>query len=152
MAFKRWLYRGGRPHRLTQIINRGWALFHSLGFFPNSMVALEVVGRKSGKVITLPLGMVVMDGERYLVSMLGARANWVKNVKAAGGRATMRHGITEQIILEKVDIAQRAPILKAYLQIARGARPHIPVDKDAPLEEFEKIAGDYPVFRVKTIK
>jgi hypothetical protein len=38
---------------------------------------------------------------------------------------------------------------KAYLQIAPGARPHIPVDKDGLLPEFEKIAADYPVFKVK---
>ncbi len=152
MAFKRWLYREGRPHTLTKIINRGWAIFHSLGFFPDTMVTLEVAGRKSGKTISFPLAMVVMNGERYLVSMLGAEASWVQNVRAAGGKATLRHGITEQVILEEVDAEQRAAILKAYLHIARGARPHISVDKDAPIEEFEKIALEYPVFRVVTIK
>jgi hypothetical protein len=39
-------------------------------------------------------------------------------------------------------------VLKAYLQSAPGARPHISVDKDAPLEEFEAIAEQIPVFRV----
>jgi hypothetical protein len=34
------------------------------------------------------------------------------------------------------------------LRRAPGARPHIPVDKDAPLEEFEAIAARIPVFRV----
>jgi hypothetical protein len=42
--------------------------------------------------------------------------------------------------------------LKAYLQIAPGARPHIPIDKDAPISEFEKIASEYPVFKLETIK
>jgi hypothetical protein len=93
--------------------------------------------------------MTVMNGERYLVSMLGAETNWVQNVKAAGGRATLRHGITEQVILQLVNVEERAPILKAYLQLAPGARPHIPVSKDAPLSEFEKIAGQYPVFRLR---
>jgi hypothetical protein len=50
--------------------------------------------------------------------------------------------------LEEVPVAERAPVLKAYLQCAPGARPHIDVDKDAPLEEFEKIAPEVPVFRV----
>jgi hypothetical protein len=39
-------------------------------------------------------------------------------------------------------------VLKAYLQRAPGARPHVPVDKDAGLSEFERIAGKIPVFRV----
>jgi len=93
-----------------------------------------------------------MDKERYLVSMLGDGTNWVRNVRAASGKAKLVHGIREQVLLEEVDISQRAPILKAYLQIAPGARPHIPVSKDAPISEFEKIASKYPVFRLKAVQ
>jgi len=152
MAIKRWMYRGGRPNQLTKIINMGWAFLHTLGIFPNRFVTLEVVGRQSGKTISFPLAMTMMNGERYLVSMLGEEANWVRNIKAAGGKARLRHGFSEQVILEEVDVRQRAPILKAYLQIAPGARPHIPISKDAPISEFEKIASKYPVFRLDTIK
>jgi hypothetical protein len=148
MALKRWLYRGGRPRLLTRIINKGWAYFHSLGFFPNYMVTLDVVGRQSGKTISFPLAMTVMNGERYLVSMLGENANWVRNVRAAEGKATLRHGEVEQVLLKEVDVQDRAPIIKEFLQHAPGARPHIPVDKDAPVSEFETIAAKYPVFRV----
>ena len=151
MTFKRWMYRDGRPHTLAKILNRGWAVVHSLGILPNYFVTLEVVGRQSGKVISLPLAMVVINGECYLVSMLGNDANWVRNVRAAGGRATLRHGRSEQVRLQEVDVGQRAPILKAYLQRAPGARPHIPVSKDAPIAEFVKIAAQYPVFSVETI-
>jgi len=31
---------------------------------------------------------------------------------------------------------------------APNARTHVPVDKDAPLEEFERVAPRLPVFRV----
>ena len=151
MALKRWMYRGGHPNKLTKIINRGWAWIHSLGIFPNYLVTLEVVGRQSGKTISFPLAMTVMHGERYLVSMLGEDTNWVRNVRAAKGNATLRHGISEQVLLEEVESRQRAPILKAFLQHAPGARPHIPVSKDAPVSEFETIASKYPVFRVKRI-
>jgi len=152
MAFHRWLYRDGRPNRLAKILNRGWAFVHSLGILPNYLVTLEVVGRQSGKTVSFPLAMVVMNGKRYLVSMLGAEANWVRNVQAAGGRARLRHGVSEQVLLEEVAVNQRAPILKAYLQIAPGARPHIPISQDAPVSEFEKITAQYPVFRVEAIK
>jgi len=148
MTLKKWLYRGGRPNSLTKIINKGWAFVHSLGFFPNYMVTLEVVGRQSGKIISFPLAMTVMRGERYLVSMLGENTNWVRNVRAAGGKAILRHGKLENILLKEVDIPNRAPIIKEFLQHAPGARPHIPVDKDAPVSEFEKIAASYPVFQV----
>ncbi len=152
MAIKRWMYRGGHPNQLTKIINKGWAIIHSMGIFPNQLVTLEVVGRQSGKTISFPLAMTVMNGERYLVAMLGEETNWVQNVKATGGKARLVHGISEQVLLEEVDVRQRAPILKAYLQLAPGARPHIPVSKDAPVSEFEKITSKYPVFRLETIK
>ncbi len=152
MAFKRWMYRGGRPNIVAKVQNRGWAILHSLGLWPDRFVTLEVVGRKSGKTVSFPLAMTVMNGERYLVSMLGEETNWVRNVRAASGRARLVHGISEQIVLKEVDIKQRAPILKAYLQLAPGARPHIPIGKDAPISEFEEIAVKYPVFRVETIE
>ena len=132
-------------------MNRGWAILHSLGISPELMVTLEVAGRKSGRTISFPLAMVTLNGARYLVSMLGEDSNWVRNVRAARGKARLVHGIREQVLLEEVDINQRALILKAYLQIAPGARPHIPISKDAPVSEFEKIAPQYPVFRVETV-
>jgi hypothetical protein len=146
------MYREGRPHTLAKILNWGWGIIHSLGILPNYLVTLDVVGRKSGKTISFPLAMIVIDGERYLVSMLGEDVNWVQNIKAAQGKATLRHGRTEQVLLEEVAASRRAPILKVYLRYAPGARPHIPVSKDAPLSEFEKIASQFPVFRVKAIE
>ncbi|MBI1763463.1 MAG: nitroreductase family deazaflavin-dependent oxidoreductase [Acidobacteria bacterium] len=148
MKLKQWLYRGGRPNWMASVINRGWAAIHALGIAPNYLVTLEVLGRKSGRKHSLPLVMVCSEGERYLVSMLGARVAWVQNVKAAGGKATLCHGRTENVQLEEIPVAQRAPILQAYLQRAPGARGHLPVDKDAPLAEFEKVAAQIPVFRV----
>lgn len=152
MAFKRWLYHGGHPNLLAKILNRGWAILHSRGIFPNRFVTLEVIGRKSGNIVSFPLAMTVINGERYLISMLGEKTNWVRNVRAASGKARLVHGIREQVILAEVDINQRAPILKAYLRIAPGARPHIPVSKDAPISEFEKIVAKYPVFRIEATK
>ena len=145
---KRWLYRNDRPGRLASWLNRGWAYAHARGIAPDYLVTLEVRGRRSGRTISFPLVMVVVAAERYLVSMLGAEAAWVRNVKAADGRAVLRHGRTERVRLEDVPASQRAPILRAYLQRAPGARPHIAVHKDAPLAEFEAIAETIPVFRV----
>ena len=125
-------------------------MIHASGILPARFVTLEVVGRKSGKIVRFPLALTELDGERYLVSMLGENANWVRNVRAADGKAELVHGIREQVTLKEVAVEERASILKAYLQIAPGARPHIPVDKDAPVSAFEKIAAGYPVFKLET--
>ncbi|MGF1504017.1 MAG: nitroreductase/quinone reductase family protein [Anaerolineae bacterium] len=145
---KRWLYRGDRPGFIARVINRGWALFASSGLAPNYAVTLEVVGRKSGRTITLPVVVAFVEGERYIVSMLGDGAQWVKNIRAADNTAAIRAGKRTEVRLEEVPVADRPPVLKAYLQRAPGARPHIPVDKDAPLAEFEAVADTFPAFRV----
>ncbi len=147
--FKRWLYRGNRPHALARALNRGWAALHARGIAPGYLVTLEVTGRRTGRPISFPLVMAAIEGERYLVSMLGTDVAWVRNVKAADGCAVLRHGRVENVRLEELPAHERAPVLKAYLQRAPGARPHIPVRKDAPVEDFEAIAGDFPVFRVR---
>src|SRR5512143_4024654 len=113
--FKRWLYRGGHPNFLAQVMNRGWAVVHSLGIAPNYLVTLEVKGRRSGRTISFPLAMTVVEGERYLVSMLGNEASWVRNLHAANGYAVLRHGRTERVRLETVEVEQRPRVLKAYL-------------------------------------
>jgi F420H(2)-dependent quinone reductase len=148
MNLAKWLYRDGRPNWMASALNRCSAAIHALGIAPNYLVTLEVRGRRSGRTTSLPLVMAVVSGERYLVSMLGAEVDWVRNVKAADGHVTLRHGRREQVRLEEVPVERRAPLLKAYVKRAPGARPHVPVNKDAPLSEFEKVAAQFPVFRI----
>lgn len=147
--FERWLYRGQRPNWLARTINRAWAAVGALGVAPDYLVTLEVTGRRSRRRISFPLVMAVLDQERYLVSMLGENVAWVRNLKAAGGHAVLRHGRTERVRLEEVAVEKRGPVLKAYLQRAPGARSHVAIDKDAPLEMFEALADKIPVFRVR---
>ena len=148
MGLKRWFYRSGRPNRVARVLDRCTSALYALGIAPGYLVTLEVPGRRSGRIVTLPLVMAVVGGERYLVSMLGEKANWVRNVRAAGGEVTIRHGRREEVRLEEVAVGRRAPVLKAYLQRAPNARAHLPVSKDAPLAEFERMAPPFPGFRV----
>ena len=150
--FTRWLYRGRRPNWIARSLNRVTAAVASSGVASDYLVTLEVAGRKSGRTVSLPLVIAVVDGQRYLVSMLGDNVQWVQNARASGGRAVLHSSGREEIQLEEVPADQRAPILKAYLQRAPGARPHMPVNKDAALAEFQKVAATFPVFRVASNK
>ena len=123
--YTRWLYRGGSPNRFAQLQNRLSAVAFSAGLLPSHAGALEVRGRRSGKTISLPVVIADYEGERYLVSMLGREANWVRNLEADGGRAELRHGRREPISLVEVDPALRAPILRRYLDArSRCPSPH----------------------------
>ncbi len=146
--FERWMYPNGKPNRLARLLNRWWAIAHASGLLPWRLVTLEVTGRRTGRRLTFPLVIADLDGERYLVSMLGEGSTWVRNVRAAGGRAVLRHGRREAVCLEEVDPDRRAPIVRRYLALAPGPRAFIPVDRDAPVEAFESVVADIPVFRV----
>ena len=146
-GFKQWLYRGKRPNWIAKILNGAIANSASKSVSPDGVVALEVIGRKSGKLVSFPLVMTVVDGQRYLASMLG-ESQWVRNVRTASGRAVLRSGGYEEVQLTEIPASERARILKAYLHAAPGARPHVAVNMDAPIEEFEKVAAVHPVFRV----
>lgn len=146
---KRWMYAGDRPNPLARLMNRLAVAQFAYGVLaPRDWVVLEVPGRRTGRITSVPVVLAEHDGDRYLVSMLGENANWVRNVRAAGNRAVLRHGRRRAVTLEEVPVGQRAPILRRYLEVAPGARPHVPVDRHEPVAAFAPIAARYPVFRV----
>lgn len=151
-AFTRWLYRGGRPNALARTLNSAWARVFATGRGPAMVATLEVVGRRSGHPVKLPVVIADLTGERYLVSMLGDGTNWVRNVRAAGHRAVLIKGGRTPVRLEEVPVEQRAPIIKRYCQVATSGRVHIPIDPTAPASAFETIAAEYPVFRIVTLR
>jgi deazaflavin-dependent oxidoreductase (nitroreductase family) len=125
-----------------------WARVYATGRSPWPVATLEVVGRKSGKPVRLPVVIADLDGERYLVSMLGENTNWVRNVRSAGHMAVLVQGRRTDIRLDEVPNEKRAPIIKRYCEVATSGRVHIPVDPGAPVSQFEAIAPRYPVFRI----
>lgn len=145
---RRWLYRGGHAHALARALNRGQAALAARGIGPARVRVLEVAGRRSGRTVRLPVVVAELGGERYLVSMLGEDVNWVRNVRAAGGRAVLRRRDAENILLEEVPAAERAPVLRRYVEVAPAARGHVGLDPGSPPAEFERIAPAHPVFRI----
>ena len=143
------MYRGGRGNATARRYARLWARVLGTGLFPRRWVTLEVPGRRTGRTTRFPLGLADWQGHWYLVSMLGDGCNWVRNVRAAHGHVVLRHGAARACRLVEVPVAERAPILRRYLRVVPGARPHIPVDRHAPLAEFAAVAARYPAFRVQ---
>ncbi len=133
---------------MAAAMNRFWQAVASAGISPRWLATLEVRGRRTGRTTRLPVVIARYRDQRYLVAMLGRHASWVANVHAADGHAVLHHGRHETVHLKEIDVADRAPILRRYLQVAPGARPHFPVGPHAPLADFAAIAADYPVFRI----
>lgn len=125
------------------------AALYSTGLLGWWAIRLTTVNPKSRTTLSLPLVTAKVNGRRYLVSMLGQGARWVRNVRAANGDVEITVGWRHPVHLVEVPAGERGPILKNYLKRAPGARPHIPISKDAPLEKFAVIAADYPIFEIR---
>jgi hypothetical protein len=147
-GYLRFFYRDWRPTRLAKIWNRAFAWVSGLGLTPQILLTLQVKSRSSGRLCSIVLVVASHQGQRYLVSMLGDGSEWVRNVRAAGGEAFIKRGRSRPIMLIEIPPEERAPILKAWCQVATSGRRHLPVSHDAPLSAFEAIAADYPVFRI----
>ncbi|WP_206184983.1 nitroreductase/quinone reductase family protein [Thermoactinospora rubra] len=149
-ALKRAMYRGGRPNALMRLMNRLDVLMYGAWrLSPRQAAVLKVVGRRSGTVTSVPVAVTSYRGAEFLVSMLGPNSNWVRNIRAAGGTAVLRRrGRETPILLEEIPSEHRAEILRRYLAVAPGARPHLGLNPTAPLPEFHRIAPGHPVFRI----
>jgi len=150
-GYLRFFYRSWRPTVLGRIHNRILAWMAGLGLLPDLLIALRTVDRRSGRLRAHILACATYGGHRYLVSMLGEGSNWVQNVRATNGAAYVQRVVTRPVMLTEIPPLQRAPILKAWCQVATSGRRHLPVPYDAPLSAFESIAPDYPVFRIDAV-
>src|ERR1700688_4191036 len=146
-AFQRWQYRKGRPGWSARVANRLGALSFAKGMGPNGAATLEVRGHKSGRIVSFPVVVADYRGERYLVSMLGQKANWVRNLRADNHGVLVRGRREEGTLVESLS-DKRADIFRWYFGVAPGARPFFNIDQRAALDDFERIVDQYPVFRV----
>ena len=147
-GYLRLLYRDWHPTGLGKLVTGALAWVSGLGLTPPVLLTLQVRGRRSGQLRDTVLVVTEHDGQRYLVSMLGDGSDWVRNVRAAGGKAFVKRGQSGPVHLTEVPAGERGPILKAYCQVATSGRQHLPVSHSAPLSEFDAVAERYPVFRI----
>ncbi len=137
-----------KPSSMTKLFNRIFGLFAGTGLAPKRNIMLETKGRRSGQLRSVPVNIVDYEGRRYLVSPRG-ESEWVRNVRADGGRAVFRHGKREPVRLEELPASERAPIIQKYLrENAMATKQHFGIDPKSGIAEFERIAALHPVFRI----
>jgi deazaflavin-dependent oxidoreductase (nitroreductase family) len=135
-----------------------------LGISMGSFALLTVRGRKSGRPIETPIAIFVQEGKSYLIASYGI-VNWVRNLRAAGGEATLtRNRRTEKIHAIELEPVAAAPIIRVAVRsgppgipsaIFRGYRslfvlPYLNVTVDSSLEEFEREVLTHPVFLLQS--
>lgn len=119
------------------------------GIGPSHMRVLEVRGRKSGKVYSLPVDLLDQGEALFLVAPRG-RTQWVRNAEARG-EVTLRRGRQSvRYRLRRLPESEKPPILKAYLdRFRREVQGFFPVPAGSPVEEFVPLAARYPAFELE---
>ncbi len=118
-------------------------------------ILLTVLGRKSGKPHTTPVGLFELDGRRYLFSTFG-ESNWVHNLRKSG-EATLRRGRRrEAVVAVELTPEEAARVLKGAMTpyfekrlMARQLRSYYHVTPDSLPNEWNDAAKHHPVFEVQ---
>jgi hypothetical protein len=109
---------------------------------------LEAKGRRSGLARRTPVNLLVVEGNRYLVSPRG-EGEWVRNVRSDDGRLTLILGRRREAFLarELVD-SDKTPILRAYLSRWKMEVGVFfdGVTAQSSEEDLRRIAPNHPVF------
>ena len=137
----------GRADRVMMSMMNGLA---RLGIGVAGSRELAVRGRRSGEWRTVPVNLLTLDGERYLVAPRG-HAQWVRNLRAAGEGELRLGRRVEQFTAVEVDDAAKTPMLREYLrrwgwEVGRFFEG---VDKNATDAQLAGIAPGFPVFRLE---
>ena len=133
------------------VFNKVMAGLTNAGVSIKGSRVLEVPGRKTGRPQRIPVNLLELDHEQYLVAPRG-EGQWVRNVRAAEGRLDLLHGHKRET-LHAVELqdADKVPVLRAYLrrwkfevgQFFEGVAP------GSTDEEFMAIANRHPVFKLE---
>jgi deazaflavin-dependent oxidoreductase (nitroreductase family) len=109
---------------------------------------LEVAGRTTGLPRRVPVNLLSLENDHYLVSARGT-GQWVRNVRAAGGRLDLLLGRRRQhwVATELTD-DQKPPVLRAYLRRWKAEVGVFfdGVGADSTDEELRAIGPNHPVF------
>lgn len=133
----------GRRYIKPSWMQRNVGNFMAALFRPSLVVKLSVPGRHSGHRHTVSIVVLDHGGERYLVSVRGV-SDWVLDLRASHCGRLLRRGNVEEIGVVEVPVADRAPLIDAYL--ARyGRMPTV-----ATLLRALPDPADHPIFRVTT--
>ncbi len=101
---------------------------------------LTVRGRRTGAERTIPLHVLEVDGDRYLVAPRG-EVEWVQNIRAAGEGVLHRKGrAPERIGVEEITDERRPRLIDLYKE--RWGREVVDFWSRLPRPE------QHPVFRV----
>ena len=136
------------PSFLDRLLSRAFGLLVGLGFGRSHSYLLQVRGRKSGRMYSTPVNVLLHRKRLYVVASRG-QSQWVRNART-GGYVMLRKGRRcEAFPVRALPHEERAEILKAYVdRFGVAAQRYFPIPAGSSVEDFVPLARHYPVFEL----
>lgn len=138
-------YQVGRGQRAVNAVFRGLA---RCGLGQRYLHVLSVSGRTSGIWRSVPVDVMDLAGERYLVAPYG-EVGWVRNLRVAK-TATLRRGRTTGTYdAIEVEAAHAVPVIREYVRSVPVTKAYWDIDERSSDEDTLVEARGHPVFRLE---
>jgi deazaflavin-dependent oxidoreductase (nitroreductase family) len=137
-----------KPSMVEALFNRFFGLLVGWGLGLSHNYLVQVKGRKSGRVYSMPVDVLDYRDKRYLVAPRG-ETQWVRNARVSGEVWLKRGRSHRQYALRSLDDSEKPEILREYLnRYKTTVQRYFSVPAGAPLEAFSHIAASHPVFEL----
>lgn len=124
---------------------RAGVRLNGLGRYP--MFLLTVRGRKSGLPRTVPIVLLVHEGDRFACSPYGL-VDWVRNLRAAVEAVLTRGRRSERVRALELSPEEGAVVLARELQVGNPFLGLMGLRRGAQQQQLEAVVRTHPVFRM----
>lgn len=136
-----------RYNLIRRIVNWIFIWLLRLEIAPRRYYLLTVVGRKTGRLHSVPVVLVEKGNDRWLVAPYG-EVDWVKNARASGIVHISRGKNQSDFGIQELPLESAAPILKTYVNENPITRVYFDARPDSPMSEFLADAKRKSVFKL----
>lgn len=144
---------------VPRYVRPGWFTVHVLNKVVSSATKrgvsiwgsriLRVPGRRTGEWRSVPVNLLTVGGDRYLVAPRG-ETQWVRNLRVAGSGKLVLGSSEECFSVIELSDSDKVEILRAYLKRWKAEVGVFfgGVSATSSDEELRRITPDHPVFRI----
>lgn len=109
---------------------------------------LQVRGRRSGRLYSAPIDLLMIDDRRYLVCPRG-RSQWVRNAEASGRVVLKKAWSRQEFTIRSLPESDKPEILKQYLdRFKTTVQRYFPLPAGSSAPAFAEFASRYPAFEL----
>ena len=136
------------PSPVERFFSRVFGILVGLGLGLPHNYQLQVRGRRSGRLYSTPVDVLIHGGRRFLVAGRG-ETQWVRNARVTGQVTLRKRGRREELRVRALPDVEKPEVLKAYLdRFKLTVQRYFLLQAGSPAGAFAPLAARYPVFEL----